>query len=308
MLTLTEAAKLNSGTVHEAALIEQYPRTSTVLQLMPFETIAGNAFSYNMEDKLPGVMFRGVNEKYDESTGIINPFTESLKISGGDLDVDRFLIDTMGQQQRAVQELMKVKALALYWTKTFFKGDSVASQHRQFDGLERRIVGSQLISAGGTQASPTAAAPTLAKLEEAIDAVDEPSVIYMNKSLIRGLNAAIRTSANVVIDKDAYGRMITTYNGIPILPIDKDENGDDIIGFNESGSTSSIYIVSFGADKIHGIQGSAAGSNGISVRDLGELELKPALRTRVEWYSAYAVRHGRAAARIYNITNAAWTV
>jgi hypothetical protein len=304
MLTLAQAAVFNSGTVHEAALIEQYPRTSQILRVLPFDTIAGNSFTYRVEDTLPGVQFRGVNEGYSESTGHFATFTESLKISGGDLDVDLFIIDTQGAQQRRVQELMKVKSLALYWTKMFFKGDAIASQQRQFDGLQNRIVGQQLFTAGAN-----GAALSINLLEEAIDSVDEPSAIFMPKALIRRMNHFLRTNNNVVMTKDQYGNPLTNYRDIPLLPIDKDETNTDILGFNEtvgsSSLTASIYIVSFGADKLYGIQGNAAGANGISVRDIGELQTKPAMRTRVEWYSAYAIKSSRAVARIRGVLDAA---
>src|SRR5262245_38039374 len=150
-LTLVEAAKLNPGDVVRNSIIEMYARNSDILRELPFENIAGNALKYNREEALPGVGFRGVNEAYNESVGVLNPITESLVIAGGDLDVDRFIIVTMGQNQRSVQEGLKVKALAHRWTKTFIKGDS-SVEPREFDGLQRRIpVGSsQLIDAGAT--------------------------------------------------------------------------------------------------------------------------------------------------------------
>ena len=48
--------------------------------------------------------------------------------------------------------------------------------------------------------------------------------------------------------------------------------------------------------------------NGImEVRDLGELQTMPVMRTRVEWLVGMAVMHGRAAARLRGISNAAVT-
>jgi hypothetical protein len=45
----------------------------------------------------------------------------------------------------------------------------------------------------------------------------------------------------------------------------------------------------------------------MEARDLGELQTKPAMRTRVEWYAGIAMFHGRAAARLRGISNAAVT-
>jgi hypothetical protein len=57
----------------------------------------GNAYAYNREGTLPGVAFRGVNESYTESTGIVNPLVEALRIGGGDLDVDIAILKTQGE-------------------------------------------------------------------------------------------------------------------------------------------------------------------------------------------------------------------
>ena len=48
-------------------------------------------------------------------------------------------------------------------------------------------------------------------------------------------------------------------------------------------------------------------NGGMDVRDMGELETKPAFRTRVEWYSGMGVFAPRSAARLNNITDAAAT-
>ena len=82
-LTIVEAAKLNPGDVLRQAIVEMYARTSEVLRTLPFESIPGNALKYNREDILPGVGFRGVNEAFPESVGVLNPITESLVIAGG---------------------------------------------------------------------------------------------------------------------------------------------------------------------------------------------------------------------------------
>lgn len=305
MLTLVEAAKLHSGDVERSAVIEQYARSSDVMMALPFDTIQGNSLRYNREDKLPGVGFRGVNEAYTESTGVLNPQVEALAIAGGDLDVDKFIIDTMGSDQRSTQEMMKVKALALRWTKAFIKGDQ-ESNSREFDGLQKRVVGNMLVpnSAG------TGSALSLYNLDQAIDLVQSPTAIIMNKPMRRRLSAAARDTSIggfISYDKDAFGRRLTMYGDLPILIADEDEAGNQILPFTEAaagGGTAScsIYVVSFGEGMLMGLQ-----NGDISVRDLGELETKPALRTRVEWYSGMAVMHGKSVSRVYGITDAAVT-
>jgi len=302
-LNLVEASKLHSGDVLRSAIIELYARNSDILMTLPFEGIQGNAMKYNREDKLPGVGFRGVNEAYTESTGVLNPQTESLVIAGGDLDVDTFIVKTMGADQRSVHEGMKIRALALRWSKSFVKGDS-DTDPREFDGLQKRIVGNQLIE----NDAGTGAALSLANLDELIDEVDNPTHIVMNKAMRRRLTQAARDTTIggfITYDLDAFGRKITMYGDLPILILDEDENGAKILQFNEAAAgggtaSTSIYCVSFGDNKVIGLQ-----NGDIEARDLGELQTKPALRTRVEWFSGLAVMHGRSAGRLRGITDLA---
>ena len=305
-LTLIEAAKLNSGDDLRSAIIELYAGSSDILMNLGFTGISGNARKYNREESLPGVGFRGVNEGYTSSTGVLNPITEALVIAGGDLDVDKFIVDTMGQEQRAVHEAMKVRALSLAWTKTFIKGE-VASNPKEFDGLQTRIVGDQKIQAG-TTANGTAL--SLAKLDEAQDQTLNPTHWIMSKAMRRRLTTAARTTTvggYITYEKDAFGRTVTMYNDLPILIVDEDHEGSAILPFTEAATSgtataTSIYCVSMADDGLVGLQ------NGeIDVRDIGELETSPLLRTRVEWYNGIAVFNGRAATRLWSIADAAVT-
>jgi len=305
-MTLLEAAKLNSGDVIKNAVIELYAGSSDILANLPFESISGNAMKYNREGALPGVGFRGVNEAYTASTGVLNPLTESLVIAGGDLDVDKFIIDTMGGNARATHEAMKVRALSLAWTSKFIKGDN-QSDPREFDGLQTRITGSQKIAAGAT-ANGTAL--SLAMLDQAIDQTLNPTHLIMNKAMRRRLTTAARNyqvGGFITYQKDAFGRMVTMYNDLPILIVDLDNVQAPIITNTEactSGTATgtSIYVVSMGDGMLSGLQ-----NGGIDVRDMGELQTSPVFRTRVEWYNGIAIFNGRAATRLWSIADAAVT-
>ena len=298
-MTLIEAAKSSPNPV-QSGIIELYAQNSDILRTLPFNNISGNALRYNREETLPGVGFRGVNEAYSEDVGVINPVTEPLVIAGGDLDVDKFILTTMGADQRSVREAMKVKALAHRWTKAFIKGDN-ATEPREFDGLQIRLTGSQKIAAGSTA---NGSALSLAKLDELIDAVDNPTHLIMNRTMRRRLSAAARlytVGGFLTYGLDEFGRQVAAYNGLPILVVDQDSTGTDILAFDEAASSgtataTSIYCVSFGDGMFSGIQ-----SGGVMVTDLGELDTKPVVRTRVEWYSGIALFHAKAAARLWTI-------
>lgn len=296
-LTLLEASKLQTGDVYKEGVIAKFAETSEILRVLPFQSIQGNSLKYNIEETLPGIGFRGVNESYTASTGILNPQSEALHILGGELDVDRFIVQTMGIDQRSVQEAMKIKAMALSWTKTFIKGDS-ESDVREFDGLQKRLTGDALI-ANGT------AGLSLAKLDEAIDYVDNPTHIIMSKAMRRHLTVAARTAAvggNISYTIDEFGRQVALYNDLPILIAGRDNLNAEILGFTETGSTTSIYVVSLGESAVSGIE-----NGGMMIDDLGLLKTEPKYRTRIEWYNGLGVFAPRSAARISEITDAAVT-
>ena len=131
----------------------------------------------------------------------------------------------------------------------------------------------------------------------------------MSEKMRNLLSAAATDSAiggYITYDQDEFGRRVTVFDGLPIVIVDYDANGDDIISFNEVGvggstaTATSVYCVNFSDEGCIGLQ------NGImEVRDLGELQTQPVMRTRVEWLVGMAVMHGRAAARLRGISNAA---
>jgi len=301
-LTLVEAAKvaLGKNQVLKATVMELYARSSDVVQYMPFEDISGNSLAFNRENLLPGVGFRGINEAYVESVGQLDRVVESLTIAGGDLDVDVFLVKTMGTDQRSTQESMKIKALSLSITETIIKGDSLA-QPREFDGLQVRCTGNQNVDNQSLGIS-------LARLDMAIDECDEPTHLVMSKDVRRRLSAAARTAAvggYITYDLDSFGRRVTKYNDLPILIADRDQFNNLILDYTEASARGTLatacstYVVSFAENGVMGLQ------NGeMDVRDLDELDVQPVFRTRIEWYITMAILRPRAAVRLNSIQDA----
>lgn len=306
--TLVESAKIAASKDEDfkAAIMEMYASASDVLAAVPFENITGNALSFNREQTLPNIAFRGVNEAYTEGTGKVSKITESLTIAGGDIDVDKFIVKTGGPDQRTTQEAMKIKAMSLSITQAIIKGD-VLTNPKQFDGLQARIgTSAQRIAAGSTAGGD---ALSLAKLDELIDTCDEPTHLIMNKTMRRRLSAAARNASvggYITYDQDSFGRRVMRYNDLPILVADVDNTFSQILQFNEAcpgggGSTgSSIYAVSLLDDGLVGLQ-----NGDMEVQDLGELQSAPVYRTRIEWYITLAVYRERSIARLWGVANAA---
>lgn len=314
-LTLAESAKLSTDDLQRGVL-ETFVMESPILDRIPFLTIQGNAYAYNEEATLPGVQFRDVNEKYDESTGTVNQKSEKLVILGGDADVDRFIVQTRSNlnDQRAVQTRMKVKAAAYKFQDTFFNGDT-AVEPKGFDGLKKRLTGAQVISMGtdgGKVLDPTDGSVAHAffdKLDELVAAVPglngSNGAIYANRSVIAKIRSAGRRLGGVeLVREDLTGKRVVTWNGIPVLDPGQTAAGADILPQTETQgeatNASSIYAVRFGqAEGDQAVTGLTNG--GVQVYDLGELQEKPAYRTRIEFYCGLAVFGGKGAARLTGV-------
>lgn len=299
-VTLVQAQALSTNML-QRGVIQTFIDESPVLDRLPFMEIEGNAYQYTQESALPGIAFRAVNAGYTESTGAVVNATVGLKIFGGDADVDRFIARTLGNlnDQRAIQTRLKAKAAAIFFTLNFFEGDSATPE--QFDGLRKILTGNQIVTAGANGATLT-----LAMLDDLISRVPGgPDVIYAPSQSIAKINALVlATGATVPVERDQYGKLVKMYAGIPI--IDPGFAGDgttQILAFDEtmgaSGVTTSLYAVKFGEQEF--VSGLTNG--GIDVYDLGELETKPAFRTRIEAYMAIGIFNGKAAARLRGVLN-----
>lgn len=298
-ITLLESAKLSQNML-KAGVIEEYAKNSVALEVLPFIDVQGNAFSYNREGTLPGIDFRGVNEKYTESSGTVNNQTASLAILGGDVDVDRFIAQTRSNinDQRAIQTQLKTKAMARFFDKNFIDGD-VAVNNKGFDGLNK-------LTTNVVNAGTNGNVLSLSMLDELIDAVDGgANLLIMSAEMRRKFKALLQAQGGYIESEyDAFGRPVVTYGGVPIRTIGKDNAGAEILGFDETQGTAtdtgSVYALR--VDAADGVAGITNG--GVNVEDLGQLQEKPAYRTRIEFYAGLVVQNSNSAARLKGVKRA----
>jgi len=323
-LTLVEAAKLSTDAL-QRGVVETFIQESVVLDRLPLQSIEGNSYKYNEEATLPGVEFRAVNAGYTESTGTVNQKSEGLVILGGDADVDKFIERTRGDLngQRAVQTGLKVKASRIKFQDAFVNGD-VAVDANSFDGLKKRLTGTQVLDAA-TNGIPVIGADAAAQhtfldqLDALIAAViGDVEALYMNKAIRAKIMSVGRRLGGtewmtaVFSDEDTpIRKQIPTYNGIPMLEIGKKADNTDITPPTETQGTatdaSSIYAVAFSENEanpgVGGLFNGPSEDQPFEVTDLGEIDVKPVYRTRIEGYLGLAV-YGKGAARLRGVRNA----
>ena len=288
-LTLLEAQK-HAKSPQELAVVTELA-AGQLLSVLPFRNIEGNGLFWKREESLPDVGFRNYNGSLAESYAEVSQQSESLKLFGGDIKVDRAIIDLEGASAKAYQVQSRVRAMRMAWEALFINGDSNQSPS-EFDGLAARIQAgsSQYFANGG-------GALDLGKLDEVIDNVDAQGgtkYIVCSKSMRRALTRSARANNQIEIGRNEFGYQQTTYMGLPLLELDRDHKNVAILDSNPA--AQDLYVVSFGNDHLTGIQ-----NGGVNVRELGESFDQPQLITRVEWYCGMALINGRAAARLAGV-------
>lgn len=306
----------NNGEFKKAGILQTFAQASPLLAAMPLVSIAGNSYAWTREANLGSVGFRAVNSALAEGAGAVETRSVALKIIGGDLDVDNFLIQSHGPATRSAHETMKATLLAQTVAYQIIKGSTTAAggataDANGFDGLQVRYgggFGGNAVVDAGENADQiilndgASDALSMKKLDEAIQAVDNPTHILMGKKMKVNMMAFLRNSSAVTMTKDEFGRLITSYNGLPILEADVlgTSTGLQQLAFNEGASSNrtSIYVLNLSDMGLHMVQ-----NGGVQVRDLGEQDSKPVYRTRVEWYCNVVDAHPRCVARLYSIAD-----
>lgn len=311
IMTLVEYQKLTNDPT-QLFVINEFLK-SRLLQALPFMDVTGGGYFYSKMTKLPGIGFRGVNENFSSDIGIVNPESEALKILGGDIKVDVAMVDRFGAQRRQVEIQGAIEAARLTFEKTFFKGSSAATP-KEFDGLQTRVTGNQLIANG---ADDTGNALSINSLKQAIDAVKAGTgrkLLAMNETMLRRLEGYYEGTANGMLryQLNELGQEVMTYRNCEIVIIEDDEDGNAILPFTEASpdgtSTSnntSIYCMRVGPRLVSGIQGPSNGVAGIYAEDFGRLEAEPKYLTRIQWDCGFVVENGRAVSRLHGVQDAA---
>jgi len=280
-LTLAEASKLSNDALL-VGVIETIIKDSPILQALPFIEIVGNGLTYNRESTAATASFYDVGDTWTESTPTFSQITATLKIMGGDADIDNYLVATRSNIQdleAAVIEL-KAKAVRDLFEETFISGDSTANP-KAFDGIDVTCESGQTLSMGVNGGSLT-----LDKLDELVDTIKggKPQMLLMSRRSRRKLTALSRATGSGFLetDRNQFGQMVQFYDAVP-LGVNDWIPDDQTVGTSEDCST--IYAVQFGEGALCGL----TSPGHLQVEPVGPLETKDASRTRIKWYCSLAL-------------------
>ncbi|MBE0481827.1 MAG: phage major capsid protein [Dehalococcoidia bacterium] len=290
-LTLAEASKLSNDILLQG-VIETIIKDSPVLQVMPFIEIVGNGLTYNRENGAPTAAFYDVGDTWGESTPTFTQLTATLKILGGDADVDNFLAATRSniQDLEAAVIQLKAKAASHKFEDTFINGNATTNP-KEFDGLDQLTSGAQTVSMGTNGDTLT-----LAKVDELIDKVrgGKPHILLMSRRSRRSLTTLQRALGSIEMSQDEFGNFVNLYNGVPVAINDWIADDKQV---GTSGDCSTIYALQFGEGALCGL----TSPGGLQVERVGSLETKDATRTRIKWYASLALFNSVACGRLIGV-------
>ena len=306
MWTLAEASK-RSNDVLLKGIIETIIKESPILSRLPFETLKGTAHTYVRETTMPGAEWYSVGDTWVESSGTGTQYTASLKILGGDIDMDNFELKTLADASDLESENLeaKAKAVAHEFEDKFIYGNDTTNT-KTFDGLHL-LVDSGMVVHATAAGNGTGAALSMAKLDQMIDMVmpGRPDLLIMNRNIRRRIGQYYRDgSSNMLMTtRGADGIPLTSYGEIPIAINDFMGQGEALSTNSYSaktgGATSSIFALKLGPKLLHGYE-----NGGIDKERIGKLESKDATRWRLKWYVSLALKSLYALAMVDGITDA----
>lgn len=303
------------------AVIETWRKESFLMDKLPIESTGTLSVEFIRTKTLPTITARNIGEGMTESKGVLEPMSEQVSVLSAYIDVPREYVEstnTLGNV-RAEQTKMFSKALAYKFNDMFINGNP-ASTPKEMTGIWYRLVkdfaAAQSIAGGSLDVSPDSATLSstsgvlidyLNELNYAVDG-HQADMFLCNKTLYLRLLAAIRIAGLWATTKDAFGRELPTFNGIPIIDIgNKGDQTTAIISDVEladgsaltGGACTSMYAVKMGDGYLQGFQQSP-----VDVKDVGLLESGIAYRTHINWTCGIYVPNPRSVARLYGIVAA----
>jgi len=281
-------------------VIEEIVHKDDLLALLPFQRTDGKALVYIREKTNSEGVFLDVNEVIPEEASEVEEVTTKLRIIAGDVDVDKFLDETMSDKhdQLATQIALKAKGMSTAFRRALVQGDSTVNP-KSFDGIGK------LVSDTGNffEAGANGSALSLSMIDELIDMVNgRPDALMMRSGTFRALKTLWRAAGGNtggMLQIDNFGLAVPAHDGIPIIINDFIPKG---VAQGSATDTTSIYAMRLNeVDGLHGLFGGS--SAGIRVEDIGTVQNKDATRTRLKWYCGAALKATKSLAATRGVTN-----
>ena len=275
-ITLAEA-KVGMDDKVDQNVIDEFRRSSLLLDRLVFDNAispgtGGSTLSYGyIQLKTPSTAaVRTINSEYTAGEAKREEKTAKAIIMGGKFQIDRVLIGTAGAvDELAFQAQQKIEATSNYFHNLVINGNSAGSGEgvlNTFDGLDKLLTGSETEITSQVDISTSALLDTnynalLDEVDSFLSTLDgKPTMLMMNNKMLTKMRAAARRAGYYASSRDEFGRVVETYNDIPMVDLGKYYDGSttkDIIETSAPSTTAfgetDIYAISVGLDAFHGI-------------------------------------------------------
>lgn len=307
-----------SANMQELAVIQTMIENGPLFARLPFKNIVGASEVFSLEDELPVVSGRLLDEKPQNTRGSSIPQSVITAIYTADIETDVQRLAREGKGAHDTEVLRSARSVRLQIETDFIRGNLNASGGRSFNGLSA-LIKPESSNSQAIANHATGAALKLAALDDMMNQVDAPpsqKQLLMPRSLRPALQALRRDQSltgNLQIDTNALGQPAMFYDEAEIILTDVDCLNNPIQGFTEgaNGNTCSIYCVALGEDQVYMAQGKSMADgelrDGLVVYDIGESYATTHMKTRINIDCAAVIKNPRKAARLYNVTKDSFT-
>lgn len=297
MITLAEAQKLSQDDLI-GGVIENIVTVNPMFNLLPFDTVLGNAKTYNRELTLGDAQFLGRGDTITaKSADSFTKITTSLTTLAGDAEINGLdqAQGVGGPGMVSIQIASKAKSVARKYQNAMVNG--LSSTPDEFSGMIELVsTPSQILDAGSVTL-------TLDMLDDLIIKVlskgTEVDFIVMHGKAINKLRSINRALGGTDMEQVMVnGIQFTQWAGINILRNDYIPTNLGI-GSNETVIFAGNFDDGSGKVGLAGLTG--ANDFGISVKNVGISENKDQDVWRVTFYNSLALFSDLGLAKISNV-------
>lgn len=279
-----EEAKVGMADRVDQSVVDTFQRSSLLLDKLTFDNAispgtGGSTLTYGYTQlKTPATAgVRAINAEYTANEAKREKKTAAAVIMGGAFQVDRVLQNTSGAvDELAFQLEQKIKAVANEFHYLVINGKAAGTAGAgkpdgTFDGLAKMLsgtsneIGSEVDVSTADLMTKNAQA-FLDEVDALLSQVDGANMLMMNGKMLTKFRGIARRAGYYERTKDDAGRVIETYNGVPIVNLGKYFNGTaSVDAVADTAATASalgksdIYAVSLGLDGFHGISPTGTG-------------------------------------------------
>lgn len=280
-----EQAKLNTMEDYDPAIIDEFRKNSTLLDMLTFDRAVSPAgggatldYGYRRVKTERGAAFRALNSEYKTEAATTEKHSVTLAPLGGAFEIDRVIakLGPAASGEIVFQMQQLIKATNARFLDEVINGDTAAEDLEEpredakagFDGLSKALLGSDTeVKDSGYDWSEFASAEesltVLDHLDEFTSVLDgPPTVLIANRRVLAKIRAAARR-ANLYTKSPVDGLQI---NGVPL---ERETIGNLVLidAGTKAGTNKPIIPVTKGATDIYAVRLGLDGFHGVTTTE-----------------------------------------